>query len=487
MAVSIRLSSVSYDIADPAFANYALGTQVLKIFTPNYTAKLNWNITDKHSLEGTVFGDPATTNASYWRAGGPDSQPVGKPTDDLAVSSLDYGSRTWSGRYTGTLTPSWIVTASYADHYNHLTEYPLHNGVRVTDNTLLQQGTGGTITYGGLGLLQNTKSFNHIFSVSSSHIFTLLGGHALDYGFQFEDQPYDDLYLYSGPAITLPTDPSFETAAGQTQYGASVTRTYAVGNKTQSTATGTIVDRVTRGNYSNPNIAVGSRYNSGFVQDSWTIGRHLTIKPGLRFEQQEMHGSEGGLRYVFAHNWAPRVGVIYDPTGQRNSKFFANWGRFYEKIPEDIAIRAFSFETSVIGAFYKDTGLGNQPDLSAAYWCGAATHPCGTGVGGGNSASPAARPIRKSSMAAQLRNTRMKQLRASNRSSATSSPSAAGLSTGTCGVSSKTSRASMSPNTMTACRSNMWSPIPIPNWTSFTTSPLAPQGRTAIPIPDTTT
>jgi Carboxypeptidase regulatory-like domain/TonB-dependent Receptor Plug Domain len=382
----------NYDIADPSFANYSLGTQVLKTFTPNYTGKLNWNISNKHSLEGTVFGDPSTTNAQYWRAGGPDSQPVGKPTDNLAVSALDYGSRTWSGRYTGTLTPSWIITASYSDRENHLTESPLHNGVRVTDNTLVQSATGGTLTYGGLGLLQNTTSPNHVFTVSSSHIFALFGGHSFDYGFQFEDQPYTDFYAYSGPSFTLPSDPAFEDAAGKTQYGALVTRTYAVGNTTQKTATGTIVDRVTRGNYSNPNIDVGSRYYSGFIQDAWTIGRHLTIKPGLRFEQQSMHGAAGGLSYVFAHNWAPRIGVIFDPTGNRKSKFFANWGRFYEKIPVDIAIRAFSFETSVIGAFYKDQGLGNQPDLSAANWCGAASHPCGTGVGGGNlgfSGSPA--------------------------------------------------------------------------------------------------
>jgi Carboxypeptidase regulatory-like domain/TonB-dependent Receptor Plug Domain len=374
----------NYDIADPSFANYALGTQVLKIFTPNYTGKLNWNIGSKHTLEGTVFGDPSTTNAQYWRGGGPDSQPLGRPTDNLAVSALDYGSRTWSGRYTSTLTPSWIVTANYTDHYNHLTESPLHNGFRITDNTLALSGTGGTITYGGLGLLQNTTSPNHLFSVSSSHIFTLGGSHSLDYGFQFEDQPYTDFYAYSGPSFTLPSDPAFDVAAGKTQFGASVTRTYAIGNTVQKTATGTTVYRMTRGNYSDPNIDVGSRYDSGFIQDAWTIGRHLTLKPGLRFEQQSMHGATGGLSYVFAHNWAPRLGVIYDPTGQRKSKFFANWGRFYEKIPVDIAIRSFSFETSAIGAFYKDSGLGNAPDLSPANWCGAATHPCGTGVGGGN-------------------------------------------------------------------------------------------------------
>jgi hypothetical protein len=375
----------NYDIADPSFANYALGTQVLKTFTPNYVGKLNWNISNKHSVEGTVFGDPATTNTQFWHTGGPDSQPVGRPTDDTRVSSLDYGSRTWSGRYTGTLTPSWILTANYNDHTNHLTETPgPHNGILVVDNTLLQGGTGGTINYGGTDVIENYESKSHVFEVSSSHIFTLGGGHSLDYGFQYEDQPYTILRFWSGGDITLPSDAVFKTAAGQTQYGARVTRTHASGNKTSSNPAMPVVYRVTRGNYSSPNIDVGSRYYSGFLQDSWTIGRHLTIKPGIRFEQQSMHGFQGGLKYVFAHNWAPRIGVIFDPTGQRKSKFFANWGRFYEKIPEDMAVRAFSFETSVIGAFYKDQGLGNQPILTAANWCGAASHPCGAGVGGGN-------------------------------------------------------------------------------------------------------
>ncbi|HWE53480.1 MAG TPA: hypothetical protein VG273_27055, partial [Bryobacteraceae bacterium] len=101
-----------------------------------------------------------------------------------------------------------------------------------------------------------------------------------------------------------------------------------------------------------------TRYNAGFIEDSWTIGKKLTFKPGLRFEQQEMSGE--AIRYVFAHNWAPRFGVIFDPTGNRNQKFFASWGRFYEKIPQDISIRSFSFESSVRGVLYKDPGV-NQP------------------------------------------------------------------------------------------------------------------------------
>lgn len=367
----------NFDRADPAFANYVLGTQVLKTFTPNYTGKVNWNINNKHSLEGTVFGDPAKTNSQYWR--GPNTVAAGRPVDNVTVSALDYGSRTWSGRYTGTMTPNWIVTANYSDHYNQFTETPHASGYQVVDNTAVQEKTGGRVTYGGLGILENYESKSHQFTVSSSHIFTFLGGHSVDYGYQFEDQPYTDIRRYTGADFQLPNLPEFKNAAGQTQYGASVTRTHYKNNPANP-----IVLTMTRGNYSSPNIDVGSRYNSAFIQDAWNVGRHLTFKPGLRFEQQQMHGQS--LRYVFAHNWAPRLGVIVDPTGQRKSKFFANWGRFYEKIPLDIAVRSFSFETSVLSTIYKDPGAGNAPDLSPANYCGAPTHPCGASVPGGNPA-----------------------------------------------------------------------------------------------------
>jgi len=376
----------NYDLADPRYANYVLGTQVLKTYTTNYTGKINWNISNKHSLEGTVFGDPASTNNQYWR--GSDTLLAGRPTDNLTTSALDYGSRTWSGRYTGTLTPSWIVTANYSDHYNQFTETPLANGYRITDNVGVQEKTGGQITFGGLGSLENYESKSRQFTVSSSHIFNLGGGHSLDYGFAFDDLPYSDIILFSGPSFQLPSASVFQAASGATQYGATLTRTHlgtdptkSIGGSNPADPTKPIVLQMTRGNYSNPNVEVGSRYYAGFVQDAWNLGRHLTLKPGIRFEQQEMHGTF--LRYVFAHNWAPRLGVIVDPTGQRKSKFFANWGRFYEKIPLDIAIRSFSFETSVIGAYYKNPGPGAQPDLSPANWCGASTNPCGVGIPGG--------------------------------------------------------------------------------------------------------
>jgi len=141
-------------------------------------------------------------------------------------------------------------------------------------------------------------------------------------------------------------------------YGAEFQRTHVDPND----PTSPIVLEIIRGNYSNPNITTDTRYHAGFVQDTWSIGSHLTIKPGLRFEQQELNGT--GNRYVFAHNWAPRIGVIYDPNGKRHSKIFANWGRFYEKVPLDIAVRSLSVETGFAsGAYYADPGANQAPNV----------------------------------------------------------------------------------------------------------------------------
>ncbi|MEO6259391.1 MAG: hypothetical protein ABIP63_03540, partial [Thermoanaerobaculia bacterium] len=46
-------------------------------------------------------------------------------------------------------------------------------------------------------------------------------------------------------------------------------------------------------------------------------------------------------------NYAPRVGVIWDPSNNGRSKLYANYGRFFESVPLDINLRSFGGEISV--------------------------------------------------------------------------------------------------------------------------------------------
>ena len=356
------LYNSNFKQADPSYANYQLGVIKRELTTYDYTAKLDYNLGSKHQFEGSVFGDPShspiTFNGALSTKPLLSSSGTPNPIDTSTESKFDYGSRTWTARYNGTFTPSWAVTVNYSNFYNSFTNTPLQNGYEIKDNTAVQTKTGGSITYGGIGFNEASVSKVNQFAVSSTNIFRLFGGHTVTYGYQFEDNVYNDIYQYTGAPFVLPNVPELGPAAGKTIFGAAFTRQYS------GTPGASPIELVfTRGNYSSPIIATDTRYQSGYFQDSWTFGR-FTIKPGVRFEQQKLIGITE--KYTFAHNWAPRIGFIVDPFNDRKTKIYATWGRFFEKVPLDIAVRSLSIETSLTGALYADPGQGNQPNLSAS-------------------------------------------------------------------------------------------------------------------------
>ncbi len=107
---------------------------------------------------------------------------------------------------------------------------------------------------------------------------------------------------------------------------------------------------------------------SAFAQDSWSIRPNFTINAGLRYEEQRLRYSEelrntvdpitgdalGKNALLMRNMWAPRLGVIYDPTKEGRSKVYGHWGRFYESIPMRINERSFGGET-----FFRST-YGND-------------------------------------------------------------------------------------------------------------------------------
>jgi hypothetical protein len=349
----------SYRQAPSIFANSRLGEVAVKSRNWNYTGKLTWNLSARHQLEGSIFGDPGATPMGFTR-------PYSLASDDtLAQSKLNFGSRIWTGRYNGEWHPNWLLNANFSRYTSRFRETPRHDAYAVIDNTAVQAATGGQRITGGLGLLENNDTHGNQFSWASTHRANWLGSHTIQYGYQFEDVGYDRFFRYTGPQFTLPNIVDLGPAAGATQYGAQLVRRYI---DASNPSAGTMLE-VWGGNYSIPSAAASTRYQAGFLEDSWTFSRRLTVRPGLRFEQQSLGGN--AFRYRFGGNLAPRIGVIYDPSADRRSKIFFHWGRFYERIPAALATRAFSGESWVRGAAYRDTG--GTIDLSPANYLGGAT------------------------------------------------------------------------------------------------------------------
>src|SRR5580704_10460357 len=251
----------TYKEADPVYANYALGVIDRKLTTYDYTGKLDWNLGSKHQFEGSVFGDPSHSPMTF---NSPLSTTLAPgPVDNSVESKLNFGTRTWTARYNGTFTPNWAVTVNYSNYYNSFTNTPLDNGYQIIDETAAQEGNGGQITYGGVGFNELSQSKVNQFTVASTHIFRFFGGHTLTYGYQFEDDQYNDAYgLYTGANFTFPNLPAFGQAAGQTSYGGQFLRTHE--NNDPSLP---IVLEYERGLYSPPYTSTDARYQGGYIQD----------------------------------------------------------------------------------------------------------------------------------------------------------------------------------------------------------------------------
>jgi hypothetical protein len=222
---------------------------------------------------------------------------------------------------------------------------------------------------GGVGFLENNESDNYQYSGMLTKTAEVLGGHQFDIGYGYNDVRYSAVRSYSGPMWAQPAAPGMEPQdVGKEVYGAFfyLYPTRAVGGTTYNN-----VYRMVRGNFSDPSVTTDTNYHYGFVQDAWQINRYITAKVGVRWEQQQIAGNLD--QYTFAANWAPRLGFVIDPTGSRRTKLFANWGRFFEKIPQDLAVRALSEEFG-----YYNANFFGLPPTAANLVPGSVWSPSGT-------------------------------------------------------------------------------------------------------------
>ncbi len=70
---------------------------------------------------------------------------------------------------------------------------------------------------------------------------------------------------------------------------------------------------------------------AAFLQDTWTKG-NLTVGAGVRAEEWTHKDSKGNQSAKFEWKFAPRLNVVYDPTGDGRSKIWGFLGRYYDPI-----------------------------------------------------------------------------------------------------------------------------------------------------------
>lgn len=189
-----------------------------------------------------------------------------------------------------------------------------------------------------------TQSFNrYVVGSTLTYLFEGLGHHVAKVGVSAEFTSYDHLKAHAGGTSIL------ESTAGQLSDSEHFGVMAGPDNP----------------HFLEPfHITTKSLIAGGFIQDSWSVLDTVTINLGLRYDVQEMYAGNGQLGLTFPNEWAPRLGVVYDPTQEGRSKIFASYARYYENVPLGLADGAISGEPSVLASYGPGCTVGavSQPN-----------------------------------------------------------------------------------------------------------------------------
>lgn len=304
------------------------------------SAKLTFNAAPNQSIVLSFLQDPRVDTGAIRDANhtliGDSSTYFGRQ---------DFGGRDLALRYDGTVASSWIFSASAARHRESNSEGP-----STADGNAIQYRqvvNDELFSSGGFGLIQ-TKNFERkSFGGSATRYFA---GHEIKAGLEFETEDADVMKMMSGgqqvDIIANDVNPS-KPIYKHTYW---TTPDATVGNAPVSAL-----------------IASPRHKNTAaYLQDRWTFN-NVTVNAGVRWDRQRIIDASGVTQIDMKNDYAPRLGVAWDPRGDHTTKVFASYGRFYEQIPMDLVIRSFSYERQPRIINYSPTSTAPDPAAEADY------------------------------------------------------------------------------------------------------------------------
>jgi carboxypeptidase family protein/TonB-dependent receptor-like protein len=262
---------------------------------------------------------------------------------------------------TGTLagTPNYILHPSILRNIADVDQVPASvKQVCSGADADVRCGVLGWIT-GGPGFIERLVLDSYQARGMLTFLVSALGHHVLKAGVDGNIGYYEHIKAYSG--LVSYTEVPESTVPGPTQG----TQPYAV------------FDARNFGYLKGPDQPVfldlsdaksKSVIVGGFIQDSWSILDKVTLNLGLRYDALTLAGADGVVRISLKDQWSPRIGVIWDPTQAGRSKVYANYGRYYEQIPLDIADRELTVASGLLGWHdYNCNPLANGVDYCNAH------------------------------------------------------------------------------------------------------------------------
>jgi hypothetical protein len=108
---------------------------------------------------------------------------------------------------------------------------------------------------------------------------------------------------------------------------------------------------------------VNSLSFGAFAQDSWSIMDRVTLNAGVRYDSQTLYTAQGDVALAMPTQFAPRLGLIFDPTQTGRAKIFANYAVYYQSVPLRLAYRGGSGEPGALFRANQSVCNGADPGV----------------------------------------------------------------------------------------------------------------------------
>ncbi|MCG9697473.1 TonB-dependent receptor [Shewanella sp. Isolate11] len=286
---------------------------------PFWGLKLDWNITDNHTLEFLGFSDKNDNNYTNYEYDFLNKE-VGMETSKSVSKS---GGDNYVFTYTGQFTDTFSARVLYG-----VNEYNLTSSSNIAGDCNLiydlrasapqvSRGCASAADYFQEEGNDKRKEFRADFE------WLVAEDHTLKFGYDQEVNTSHSNQFYSGPGgvywFYYDTAPGTVLAngatvpAGVTQYARSRERTVGGDFEVNSQAI--------------------------YLEDTWAVTDTVTLSLGLRWDSFDNMNSEGESFVKIDDMIAPRMGVSWDINGDGESKLFANVGRYFLPVASNTNVR----------------------------------------------------------------------------------------------------------------------------------------------------
>jgi Carboxypeptidase regulatory-like domain/TonB dependent receptor/TonB-dependent Receptor Plug Domain len=300
------------------------------------SAKLTYNVAPGQTLVFTFLQDPRVDTGAIV-----DANHTLNGDESTYLGRSDFGGRDYALRYDGVLASNWVFVAQAARHQEQNSVSP---ATSAGDTVQFRDADNDFFQTGGFGLIQD-KNFERTHFAGSA--MRLLGRHEIKGGLEYELEKAEVTKRMSGGQQVDVFHNDRDPSKPIYRHFYWTTPTATVGNAPTSEL----------------NASPEHKITTAYLQDRFTVNDRLTLSYGVRWDRQQIIDASGVVQIDLKEDYAPRLGIVFDPNGDHRSKVYGSYGRFYEQIPMDLVIRSYSYERQPRIINYSPTST--TPDSAA--------------------------------------------------------------------------------------------------------------------------